>query len=170
MDHPRSGLRYISVDELDGEKKTFDGFTVNDPAGEKLGKLEGFVVDVHSARPYYIVVNAGGWFRSKHFLLPIGHAALDSESRRLLADISKDHVKRYPGFDLDEFKKLSDDDLYRMAQQTIAVCCPDETVDRSAPAMVRYEVWTHYRTPTWWDSSYYNPSRITDKSMAGSKR
>jgi PRC-barrel domain len=170
MDHPRPGLRYISVDELDREKKTFDGFTVEDPAGEKLGKLEGFILDVNAARPYYIVVNAGGWFRSKHFLLPIGHAALDSESRRLVADVTKDHVKRYPGFDLDEFKKLSDDDLYRLAQQTVAACCPDEAIDRSAPAISRFEVWAHYRTPTWWDSSYYNPSRVTDGSMADTKR
>ena len=29
--------------------------------------LEGFIIDVNSARPYYVVVNAGGWFRSNHF-------------------------------------------------------------------------------------------------------
>ena len=132
MDHPRPGLRYISVGDLDGDKRTFDGFTVEDPAGEKLGKLEGFIIDVNSARPYYVVCDAGGWFRSKHFLLPIGHVALDSESRKLVADVTKEHVSRYPGFDLDEFKKLSDEELRRMAQEMPDVC---------------------YRTPTWWEFS-----------------
>ncbi|HZR26870.1 MAG TPA: PRC-barrel domain-containing protein [Vicinamibacterales bacterium] len=169
MDHPRPGLRYISVSELDGDRRTFDGFTVDDPAGEKLGKLEGFILDVNSARPYYVVCDAGGWFRSKHFLLPIGHVALDSESRKLIADVTKDHVRRYPGFDLDEFKKLSEDDLYRIAQGMAAECCPNEAIDRSQPAYTRFEIWSHYRTPTWWDSSYYQPSGVKE-TLAGSRR
>ena len=170
MDHPRPGLRYISVAELDGEKKTFDGFTVEDPAGETLGKLDGFILDVDAVRPYYAVVDAGGWFRSKHFLLPIGHAALDSESRTLVADVTKDHVKRYPGFDLDQFQKLSDEDLHQMALQMAASCCPGEAIDRAQPAIARFEIWSHYRTPSWWDANYYRPRDVSDRSMADSKK
>ena len=165
MDHPRPGLRYVSVDDLDDSKKTFKDFAVDDPNGEKLGKLEGFILNVNSAQPYYAVVDAGGWFRSKHFLLPIGHAALDSESRRLIADVAKERVKRYPGFDLDEFKKLSDDELYRMSQQIVAECCPDESIDPGAAASARFEVWAHYRTPTWWQATYDDPSRQTPREL-----
>lgn len=165
MDHPRPGLRYISVGDLDDSKKTFDDFTVDDPAGEKLGKLEGFVLNVDSAVPYYVVVNGGGWFHSKHFLLPIGHVAMDAESRRLVADVGKNRVRRYPGFDLDEFTKLSDDELYRMSERIVGACCPDQAIDRSAPVYARFETWTHYRTPTWWDSNFYQPSRETPREL-----
>lgn len=159
MDHPRPGLRYISVQDLDDGQHTFEDFTVDDPAGEKLGVLKGFVLNVNDALPYYAVVDGGGWFRAKHFLLPIGHAALDSESRRIVADVAKDRVKRFPGFDLDEFKKMSDEDLYRMAQEIVEACCPEETIDREAPAEARFTIWAHYRTPTWWDPRYYAPNR-----------
>src|SRR5579871_311794 len=161
MDHPRPGLRYISVKDLDGGQHTFEDFSVHDPNNERLGQLEGFIVNVNDGDPYYAVVDAGGWFRSKHFLLPIGHAALDSESKRLVADITRDHVKRFPGFDLDEFKKMSDDDLYRVAQEMVAGCCPDEAVDADAPAVARFTVWAHYRTPTWWDARYAQPTQGT---------
>jgi PRC-barrel domain protein len=165
MDHPRPGLRYVSVHDLNDERHRFEDMTVHDPGGERLGLLEGFILNINSARPYYVVVDGGGWFRSKHFLLPIGHVTLDSESRRLLADVTKDHVKRFPGFDLDEFKKMSDADLYRMSQQIVGACCPDEAVDGSAPAETRFEIWAHYRTPTWWDASYYDPSRETKRVL-----
>jgi len=161
MDHPRPGLRYVSVKDLDGGQNSFEDFTVEDPSGEKLGVLKGFILDVNDARPYYLVADAGGWFKAKHFLLPIGHAALDSESHRLVADITKDHVKRYPGFDLDEFKKMSDDDLYRIAQQMVASCCPEQTMDAGAPSTARFEIWAHYRTPTWWDARYSAPTEET---------
>jgi hypothetical protein len=161
MDHPRPGLRYISVKDLDSGQHTFEDFSVQDPNGDRLGQLEGFILNVNDSNPYYVVVDAGGWFRSKHFLLPIGHAALDTESKALVADITKDHVKRYPGFDLDEFKKMSDEDLYRVAQQMAASCCPDEAIDEGAPVESRFTVWAHYRTPTWWDARYAQPRQET---------
>src|SRR5262249_41591559 len=66
MKNPRPSLKYVSVKELDRSKMSFENFTVEDPAVEKLGKLEGFIIDVDKAIPYYVVVNAGSWFRSKH--------------------------------------------------------------------------------------------------------
>jgi len=171
MDRPRPGLKYVEVEKLDRSKKTFENFTVEDPAGEKLGKLEGFIIDVNSARPYYVVVNAGGWFRSKHFLIPVGHVALDYESRKLIADVPKERVKRFPGFDLDIFPRLTHEDLDRMAEEIGRVCCPDLVIE-PAELVSRLELWAHYRTPTWWDSDFYRPERFDEnaKSLAGPER
>lgn len=157
MDHPRPSLKYISVKDLDRTKISFEDFDVDDPTGEKLGSLEGFIVDVDKSVPYYVVVNAGGWFRSKHVLVPIGHVALDSESKKLIADVPKERVKRFPGFDLDLFPTLAQGDLDRMADDIAQACCPDETV---APGVVsHFEMWAHYRTPEWWDESYASGQR-----------
>jgi len=162
MKNPRPSLKYVPVKELDRSKMSFENFTVEDPAAEKFGKLEGFIIDVDKAIPYYVVVNAGGWFHSKHVLVPIGHVALDSESKRLIADVSKERVKRFPGFDLDLFPKLTGEDLDRMADEIASVCCPDLIVIEPAEFVSRVEVWAHYRTPVWWDTRFY-----TDRPRSG---
>ena len=64
MDHPRPGLRYVDAGDLDGSFK-FDGLDVDSYTDEKLGTVDGFIIDVNSARPYYVVVDAGGWVTSK---------------------------------------------------------------------------------------------------------
>src|SRR5689334_170333 len=158
MDHPRPGLRYVDADDLETSTIDFDGLAVESTSGEQLGKVDGFIIDVRSARPYYVVVDAGGWFTSKYFLLPVGHVGLNPSNDRLVADVPRERVKRYPGFNRGEFEKLSDADLNRMDEQMLAACCPDQPIDASA-AELRYERWNHYRSPSWWDASYYNPSR-----------
>src|SRR5262245_9660395 len=111
MDHPRPGLRYVDAGDLDDSKVDFDGMNVDGHTGEKLGDVDGFIIDIASARPLYVVVDAGGWFTSTLFLLPVGHVGLDAAARRLVADISRDRVSKYPGFDRDEFARLTDDEL-----------------------------------------------------------
>ena len=106
---------------------------VDSPSGEKLGEIDGLIVDVEGGRPYYVVVDAGGWFKSKYFLLPIGHARLSSARDRLVADLSRDRVDHYPGFDRGEFEKLTDDELDAMAARITAACCP-RTESAAVPA------------------------------------
>lgn len=158
MDHPRPGLRYVDAGDLDGSFK-FDGLEVDSYTDEQLGTVDGFIIDVNSARPYYVVVDAGGWFTSKYFLLPIGHAGLDVPGKKLIADISKDHVSKYPGFDRDVFNNLSSAELDRLDRETAKACCPEDSVDNDADFASRYETWKHYQNATWWDSSFYRPDR-----------
>jgi hypothetical protein len=168
MDHPRPWLRYVDADDLDDSTLDFDGLNVESTTGDTLGDVDGFIIDVSSARPYYVVVDAGGWFTSKYFLLPVGHVSLDSAGRKLVADLGKDRVKRYPGFDRGEFEKLTDDELMRMDDQMMAACCPSETVTGSA-SMVAFESRAHYRAPSWWDADFYRPDRADTaaREMAG---
>jgi PRC-barrel domain len=173
MDHPRPWLRYVDADDLDSSASelTFDDMRVYGTDAEKLGSVEGFIVDGSTGRPYYVVVDAGGWFKSKHFLVPIGHVAFDSEEKRLVVDLTRDRVHNFPGFDRDEFEKLSEEDLNRMDEQIVAACCPSETVDQSAAAS-RYEQWSHYKSPNWWDADFYRPDRADKamKELAGADR
>jgi hypothetical protein len=154
MDHPRAGLKYLDADDLDDTTIDFDGLEVVGTDGEKLGTVDGFVLDVNAARPYYVVVNAGGWFTSKYFLVPIGQATFDREGQRFTADLSRDRVKRYPGFDRDEFEEVTDEELNRLDREMVGICAPGETIETAAV----------YRTPTWWQSSYYRADR--DRSAA----
>ena len=166
MDHPLPWLRYVDAANLDDSAMSLDGMKVESESAENLGTVDGFIVDVATGRPYHVVVDAGGWFKSRLFLLPIGHVGLsEARTRHLVADISKAHIDRYPGFDLHEFEKLSDDELQRMNTAMASSCCPEEQVER-------YEQWTHYRAPSWWDADFYRPDRADEstRSMAGTSR
>jgi hypothetical protein len=168
MDHPRPWLRYVDADDLDDSTIDFDGLNVESPTGDKLGDVDGFIIDSSSARPYYVVVDGGGWFKSKYFLLPVGHVTLDTAKRKLVADVGKDRVERYPGFDRNEFEKLSDDELSRMDDQMMAACCPSETATATG-SMSRFDTRAHYKAPGWWDADFYRPDRAdaAARSVAG---
>jgi hypothetical protein len=164
MDHPLPWLRYLNAGDLNDSPIALDGMKVESVAEEPLGSVDGFIVDAASGRPYHVVVDAGGWFKSRLFLLPIGHVGRvgSSDERRLVADIGKEHIDRYPGFDRDEFERLSPDELGRMNAEMASACCPTERVER-------YDAWTHYRAPSWWDAEFYRPDRVeeSERSMAG---
>jgi hypothetical protein len=156
MDHPRPWLRIVDADDLDDSTVDFSELAVRTASGDKLGKVDGFVVDVDSGRPYYVVVDASGWFKSKHFLLPIGHARLDGDHDAIVADLTRDRVKNFPGFSKDEFASLSEADLTRLNDDTCEACCVTD---------VTIAVWDrpHYRQPTWWQDSYLAHDRSTLK-------
>src|SRR4051794_17178102 len=72
MDHPLPWLKYIKAADLHDDAIDFDGLEVVSAAGDHLGDVDAFIVDSETARPYYVVADAGGWFKSRHFLLPVG--------------------------------------------------------------------------------------------------
>ena len=168
MDHPKPWLRYVDAKDLQGEDKAlkFRGMEVDDPAGKKLGKVEGFIVDVSTGRPFHVVVDAGHWFKHKHVLLPVGHVMLDATGQKMIADISQARVSRFPGFDKDKFEKLSKDELLQLARTMALECgCPDEAV-----VAIEWETWDDYAYPSWWDVSFYRPERIENQDDAGITR
>lgn len=148
----RSRLRYVDAGDLDDTTIDFDGLKVRNAAGETLGEVDGAIVDADEGRPYYIVVDAGGWFHSRRYLVPIGHLRLDHDNDALVADLSREQINRFPGFDVDEFGKLSREDLQRLDGQLTAACCPAEVADVRAVGDR-----SHYRTPDWWSAAYAPP-------------
>jgi hypothetical protein len=146
MDHVRAGLRYVAAKDLDGSGKKLGGIPVQGIDGQKLGEVEGFILDILEGRPRHVVVSAG-WFIHKRFLLPIGHVAFIAGDNALVADITKERVGRFPGFDKSEFEKLSSDDLDRL-DAVIAGACAGTSL---TPA----EIARYYQTPGWWDPAFY---------------
>jgi sporulation protein YlmC with PRC-barrel domain len=161
MDHPRPWLRYVDAGDLDDKAFDFGGVEVVDPAGEKLGKVDGFIIDVNTGRPYHVVVEAGSWFKHRHFLIPIGRIGLDSDARRLQADVPKARAERFPGFDRSEFEKLSAAEMDQMAHSMASAYRDDDVVIATS-----WETWQDYASPSWWDASFYRPDNM-DRSATG---
>jgi PRC-barrel domain protein len=168
MDHPKPWLRYVEADELESPSVNFADVKAESSSGEQLGEIDGFVVDARSGRPYYAAIDAGGWFKSKLFLLPIGHTTFDRTRKRLVADVTRERVNNFPGFDRREFETLSDEQLQRIDEQIVAACCPTEKIDRATIGS-RFDRWSHYKSPDWWSADFYRPDRVdkTAQSLAG---
>lgn len=168
MDRPYPWLKYADAGDLDDDTVDFDGLNVESPEGEHLGDVEGFIVDSDSGRPYYVVVDSGGWFKSKRFLLPVGHARLDSDADgdALIADVSRDRIERFPGFDKGEFEKLSADELKRFNDDTCAACSIT-TITTYSTLEPYSAAWERpdYHYPDWWHAEPSLPERMGESSV-----
>jgi hypothetical protein len=168
VNQPQRWLKYVDAGDLDGTSVDFDGMDVESPLGEHLGDVDGFIVDSDTSRPYYVVVEAGGWFKSKHYLLPVGHARLDiaDDGEAFVADLTRDRVEQFPGFDKDQFDKLSEKDVKQLNDQICIVCSADTSAsyDANEPYSA---AWSRpsYKHPDWWSATPTNPDRMAESAV-----
>ncbi len=149
-----SRLRYLDAADVDHTVVDYDGLNVLGPDEERIGEVDGFIVDAQAGRLRYLVVDTGGWFSSRRVLIPVGHARLADESRALRLDVTRTALSRYPEFHEDRFREFSDEDLKRFEERMDAACCPDE------PAADEYGAQRHYTQPDWWTASAYAHERL----------
>jgi hypothetical protein len=160
VDHPKSWLRYVDADKVDDQSLDIDGMKVRNAAGDRLGEVDGVIVDARSGRTYYIAVNAGGWFKTRQFLLPIGEVRLDSDHDSLVVPLTKEQVGGFPGFDKDVFDKLTDADIKHINDET---CRVFDAAPTTYAADEPYDAaWNRapYRYPDWWTSEPTLPDRM----------
>jgi len=150
VDHPLPWLKYVDADNITAPGLALDGMKVRNDAMETLGKVDGFIVDGSSTRPYYVVVDSGGWFKSKDFLVPIGHARIDDDRDALVVNLAKSRIERFPGFDRNEFERLKEDDIRRM-NDAICDACTDTTVPYTSSDPLA-GAWSRpdFTQPDWW--------------------
>ena len=153
-----SRLRYLAADDVDDSVVDFDGLDVRGNDGEKLGDVNGFIVDLASGRVLYVVVDSGGWFRSRRFLAPIGHAVIDQGRRALTLDVSKDRLKHYPEFEEARFGGFTDADLRAFEARMAQACCPEEKPEDGTSWA--YDTRRHYQQPAWWRGGTYMYERL----------
>src|SRR5258706_2464159 len=68
----RSRLRYIAVKDLPGANEEGELRLHNHEDDERLGVLDGFIVDSQSGRPIYHVIDSRGWFAGRRYVVPVG--------------------------------------------------------------------------------------------------
>jgi PRC-barrel domain len=146
-------LRYLDAQDVDDSIVDFDGLNVRGRDDQKLGDIDGFIVNADSGRVYYIVVDSGGWFTSQRFLLPVGHAVIDRDRAAIRVDFTQDALKRYPKFEEERFLAFTDEELQTFDSMTATVCCPDEVVAAPAGGALAFESRRHFTQPEWWRRS-----------------
>ncbi|CAA9447488.1 MAG: hypothetical protein AVDCRST_MAG37-1979 [uncultured Rubrobacteraceae bacterium] len=78
----------------------YQGYTVYDRQGDKIGKVDDLFVDEND-QPEYIGVKMG-FLGTRSTLIPWQLASVDENDRRIEVSVDKDHAKDGPAFDDDE--------------------------------------------------------------------
>jgi ferritin-like metal-binding protein YciE len=123
----RMRLRYLPAAEL--SNMPHRDFHVRNAADEDLGTLDGLVVDSRTNRPAYFVVDSGGWFVGRRFLIPIGLVQVDERAQALKTDLTRESIRRYPPFNPGAFA--------------------DESIDQFDAASPAYQPPTWLMTGVW---------------------
>jgi ferritin-like metal-binding protein YciE len=95
-----SMLRFVRADAR-------QSLTVRHGANEDLGRFAGALVEAPD-RPRYVVVDSGGLFAHRRYLLPMEDVRYDAGASVLRVDVARDIAERYPSFDPDAFQAMSD--------------------------------------------------------------
>jgi hypothetical protein len=164
MHESSSRLRYVDASQLDSRVLDLDGLDVRNHNDDHIGDVEGLLVDGTSGRPRYLVIDSGGWFRSRRFLLPVMHARVDSTRKALRVDLDKDTVNRFPEMRDDRFDAVSDDDWQRYDDGVLRAYGRDTAVGRDD----RYDR-DRATSPSWWNAQAWTTA-VPGAAMASSVR
>ena len=94
---------------------TLAGDSVFNAAGENLGKIEDFMLDVESGRIRYAVLSFGGvlGIGNKLFAVPPEALTVDTDRKCLVLDVEKERLENAPGFDKNNWPNFADPTLGR---------------------------------------------------------
>ena len=98
MAHVTEIPRVLSASTLENEK-------VVNAAGENLGEMEDYMIDLDNGRIAYCVLSFGGFLGmgDKLFMVPWGALTLDTVNKCFILNVDKETLKNAPGFDKDNW-------------------------------------------------------------------
>ena len=114
----------INLANADVESEyNLEGYDAYDSAGTKLGDIDGVIVDGDSMEPRYVVVDSGGWFSSKRFVVPAGDIReIDEEKHHVsFKTLTKQTLASgtYPRYD-ESWWDTNAHDRFRQHEQEVA--------------------------------------------------
>lgn len=88
---------------------TLSGDKVKNTAGEDLGKIEEFMIDLDTGRIAYAVLSFGGilGMGNKLFAIPWQALKVDTEDHSFLLNVPKETLENAPGFNKDNWPDMS---------------------------------------------------------------
>lgn len=89
---------------------TLKGNAVKNLAGESLGNIEEFMIDIDSGRIGYCVLSFGGilGIGEKLFAVPYKSMTLNTQDHTFTLDVAKERLAAAPGFDKNAWPDMSD--------------------------------------------------------------
>ena len=155
-----SGLTFVRTADLPAAETGSYGFSdvrIVGTANDDLGQIDGFVIDRRSGRPYYVVVDSGGWFTGNRYLLPINSVNFDRNSRQMRTTLDKDTIKKYPEFDRSAFE--TGGERSTEYESRLMQAYGREPV-RAQEGWWDYDRMEEFRKPDWWNYDRWTPSEM----------
>jgi sporulation protein YlmC with PRC-barrel domain len=89
---------------------TLAGDSVQNSAGEDLGKVDELMIDIPSGRVAYAVLSIGGFLGmgNKLFAVPWSALSVDEDKKIFVLDVDKKKLENAPGFDKDNWPDMAD--------------------------------------------------------------
>jgi surface antigen len=89
---------------------TLEGNSVQNSAGENLGKIDEIMIDLPTGRVAYAVLSFGGILSmgNKLFAVPWGALRVDEDEKCFIMDVEKRTLETAPGFDKDNWPDMAD--------------------------------------------------------------
>jgi len=86
------------------------GTSVENAAGEDLGKIEDLMIDIQRGQVAYAVVTFGGFLGmgNKLFAVPFSALTCDCEDKKFVLNVAKESLENAPGFDKDDWPDTAD--------------------------------------------------------------
>jgi sporulation protein YlmC with PRC-barrel domain len=84
---------------------SLSGTAVENSHGEDLGHLEEIMLDLDNGRVAYAVLSFGGvlGIGNKLFAVPWDALYIDTYDKKIILDVSREHLEEAPGFDKDNW-------------------------------------------------------------------
>nr|WP_316639547.1 PRC-barrel domain-containing protein [uncultured Roseateles sp.] len=89
---------------------TLTGNDVYNSAGDDLGDIKEFMLDMHRGHVAYAVLSFGGFMGmgDKLFAVPWSALTLDTVNKRFTLNVDKSRLEEAPGFDKDQWPNMAD--------------------------------------------------------------
>jgi hypothetical protein len=105
-----SRLRYVDAHHVQSDGACLDRLDVRAEAGQRIGALDGMIVDVEARRVRYFVVLSGTCLAPQRQLLPFFSARLDRNNRSLRVDFDRALTAPFSQLDRDALPTFAGDD------------------------------------------------------------
>lgn len=91
--HPNMPLKLLTASSIIADE-------VFNPAGEKLGKIEDIMINLHDGSIEYVVIEMGGFLGigEKFFAVPFSLLKVDAKNASFILNKDKESLKDAPGF------------------------------------------------------------------------
>jgi hypothetical protein len=105
-----SDLSYLDASKVTSPAGVLSELDVLSVEGQRLGSIEGVVIEAAARRVRYLCVRSAGWLRRRVLVLAdhLGQIEVERKALRLRVDLGTEAVH---GLDAAALRKFSDDDL-----------------------------------------------------------
>jgi len=142
----RSRLRYVAA--ADVKDFPYAASRISNSDGDELGHIDGFIVDGLTGRPLYHVVDSGGWFSGRRYVLPVAQLESTPMQASLRTTLTREQLRRYPEFNPSAFLAMDDEDAARYEKRLVNAVLPYRHASAS-DERPRYEELPIYQPPPW---------------------